>query len=75
MRSRRPCRGSRAPRRPGAVGALIDTSIFAAVERGKLDLKAELGGRPGEWLGMAAITASELLAGVGWPGRPRLSES
>lgn len=52
------------------MGALIDTSVFAAAERGQLDLKATLGGRLGEWFGMAAITASELLAGVAWPGRP-----
>ena len=52
------------------MGALIDTSVFAAAERGQLDLKSKLGGRLGEWFGMAAITASELLAGVAWPGRP-----
>lgn len=52
------------------MGALIDTSVFAATERGQLDLKASVGKRLGEWFGMAAITASELLAGVCWPGRP-----
>jgi tRNA(fMet)-specific endonuclease VapC len=46
------------------VGALIDTSIFIAAERGKLDLPTELSRRAGEWLGMAAVTAAELLEGV-----------
>jgi tRNA(fMet)-specific endonuclease VapC len=49
---------------------LIDSSIFMAAERGLCDLEAELGKRLGEWFGMAAITASEMLAGVEWPGRP-----
>jgi tRNA(fMet)-specific endonuclease VapC len=46
------------------VAALIDTSIFVAAERGKLDLDAELQKRLGDWMGIAAITAAELLEGV-----------
>jgi predicted nucleic acid-binding protein len=46
------------------MGALIDTSIFVAAERGKLDLQPELAKRAGDWLGMAAVTAAELLEGV-----------
>jgi tRNA(fMet)-specific endonuclease VapC len=46
------------------VGALIDTSIFVAAERGKLDLPMELSKRAGGWFGMAAVTAAELLEGV-----------
>ena len=51
------------------MGALIDTSVFVAAERGHLELARVSSGRVGEWFGMAAITASELLAGVAWPGR------
>lgn len=52
------------------MGALIDTSVLAAAERGQLDLVALVSSRSTEWFGIAAITASELLAGVEWPGRP-----
>lgn len=48
---------------------MIDTSVFAAAERGKIDLKATMGGRLGQWFGMAAITASELLTSTHWTGR------
>jgi hypothetical protein len=51
------------------VGALIDSSVFMAAERGLCDLEAELTKRLGDWVGMAAITASEMLAGVAWPNR------
>lgn len=46
------------------MGFLIDSSIFIAAERGKLDLKAELQKHLGDWLGISAVTASELLHGV-----------
>jgi len=52
--------------------ALIDSSIIIAAERGRLDLEAQLGARLGEWLGVAAVTVSELYAGVLAPGRPEL---
>ena len=52
------------------MGALIDSSVFMAAERGLCDLEAELTKRLGDWMGMAAITASEMLAGVAWPNRP-----
>ena len=52
------------------MGALIDSSVFMAAERGLCDLEAELTKRLGDWIGMAAITASEMLAGVAWPNRP-----
>jgi predicted nucleic acid-binding protein len=46
------------------VGALIDSSVLIAAERGRLDLGAALAARGDEPVGMAAITASELLHGV-----------
>jgi tRNA(fMet)-specific endonuclease VapC len=46
------------------VGALIDTSIFIAAERGKLDLPALLANHGGDAVALSAITASELLHGV-----------
>lgn len=46
------------------MGLLIDTSVFVAAERGKLDLPAKLNERRGDVLCMSAITASELLHGV-----------
>ena len=52
------------------MGALIDSSVFMAAERGLCNLEAELTKRLGDWVGMAAITASEMLAGVAWPNRP-----
>ena len=46
------------------MAQLIDTSVFIALERQQLDLDV-LGRRfPDEPIGLAAITASELLAGV-----------
>ncbi|HEX2573808.1 MAG TPA: PIN domain-containing protein [Polyangia bacterium] len=46
------------------MGALIDTSIFVAAERGQFDLEAELAKRSGDWFGLATISAAELLEGV-----------
>ncbi len=46
------------------MGTLIDTSVFIAAERGLLDVAGLAGEDEGEQLGMAAITASELLHGV-----------
>ena len=46
------------------MAALIDSSVLIAVERGKLDLAARLREHGDEPVGIAAITASELLHGV-----------
>ena len=46
------------------MGTLIDSSVLVAVERGKLDLEAATAGHGDEPVGIAAITASELLHGV-----------
>ncbi|HTJ43773.1 MAG TPA: PIN domain-containing protein [Kofleriaceae bacterium] len=46
------------------MGLLIDSTVFIAAERGKLDLRARLESRSTDWVGIAAITASELLHGV-----------
>ncbi len=46
------------------MGALIDSSVLIAAERGKLDLQAALTTHGDEPVGIAAITASELLHGV-----------
>jgi tRNA(fMet)-specific endonuclease VapC len=46
------------------LGALIDTTVFIDAERGKLDLEAELRRRPGDWVGLSAVTASEPIHGV-----------
>lgn len=46
------------------MGAVIDSSVFIAAERGKLDLKRILANYSDEPIGIAAITASELLHGV-----------
>jgi predicted nucleic acid-binding protein len=46
------------------VGALIDTSVLIAVERGELNLSGPVAALGDEPVGMAAITASELLHGV-----------
>ena len=46
------------------MGGLIDTSVFVAAERGRLDLGAWLETRPAEAMAISAITASELLHGV-----------
>jgi tRNA(fMet)-specific endonuclease VapC len=46
------------------VGTLIDSSVVIAAERRDLQLDAALGANPDEPVGIAAITASELLHGV-----------
>ena len=46
------------------MGSLIDSSIFVAAERGRLDLQAELQRHLGDWVGISTVTASELLHGV-----------
>jgi predicted nucleic acid-binding protein len=46
------------------VGTLIDSSVLIAAERLTLDLDAALGAHAEEPVGIATITASELLHGV-----------
>lgn len=46
------------------MGAVIDSSVFIAAERGKLDLDQVLASHGNLPIGVAAITASELLHGV-----------
>lgn len=46
------------------MGVLIDSSVLIAAERGRLDLDARARGRADEAIGIATITASELLHGV-----------
>jgi tRNA(fMet)-specific endonuclease VapC len=46
------------------MGALIDTSIFIAAERGRLNLDEVLGKSADIELAISAVTASELLHGV-----------
>jgi len=46
------------------VGTLIDSSILIAAERWALQLDAALAAHPDEPVGIAAITAAELLHGV-----------
>jgi len=46
------------------MGALIDSSILIAAERGKLDLEAQLRKHGDEPVAIAAVTASELLHGI-----------
>ena len=46
------------------MAQLIDTSVFVTMERRGLPLDALLASAPDELAGIAAITASELLAGV-----------
>jgi tRNA(fMet)-specific endonuclease VapC len=46
------------------VGLLIDSSIFIAAERGRLDLDSLVAEFPEEPVALAAITAAELLHGV-----------
>ena len=46
------------------MGALIDSSIFIAAEKGDCDLWGRLQERPGEEVALAAVSASELLHGV-----------
>ena len=46
------------------MGTLIDSSVLIAAERRKLDLDDTLGAHAEERVGIASITASELLHGV-----------
>jgi predicted nucleic acid-binding protein len=46
------------------VGTLIDSSVLIAAERQALQLDAALAAHPDDPVGIAAITASELLHGV-----------
>ncbi|MDX1383080.1 MAG: PIN domain-containing protein, partial [Thermoanaerobaculia bacterium] len=46
------------------MGALIDASVLIAAERGELDLEVALESMTDEYLGLSAITVSELLHGV-----------
>jgi predicted nucleic acid-binding protein len=46
------------------VGTLIDSSVLIAAERQTLDLEAAMAAHADEPVGIAAITASELLHGV-----------
>lgn len=46
------------------MGTLIDSSVLIAAERGRLDLATALAAGPDEPVGIAAITASELLHGT-----------
>jgi len=46
------------------MGALIDSSVLIAGERGQLDLEALLAGHSEEDFAISAVTASELLHGV-----------
>ena len=46
------------------MGAVVDSSVFIAAERGKLDLDRILRDYGDQAVGIAAITASELLHGV-----------
>lgn len=57
------------------MGTLIDSSVLIAAERGQLDLQAVLAGRPDDPLGIAAITASEVLQGTYRLGGVRLAQA
>ena len=46
------------------MGAVIDSSVFIAAERGKLDLDRVLRDYGDEPVAIAAVTASELLHGI-----------
>jgi tRNA(fMet)-specific endonuclease VapC len=46
------------------MGLILDTSVFIAEERGRLDMAAFLQQFPNEQPAIAAVTASELLHGV-----------
>ena len=46
------------------MGALIDSSVLVAVERGEIDLVVRLAERTEEVFAVSAVTASELLHGV-----------
>ena len=46
------------------MGTLIDSSVLVAAERGRIDFEGALGAHTEDPVGIAAITASELLHGV-----------
>ena len=46
------------------MGTLIDSSVLVAAERGRLDIDGALGAHAEDSVGIASITASELLHGV-----------
>ena len=46
------------------MGTLIDSSVLIAAERSQLDLAGAMGAHAGDPVGIASITASELLHGV-----------
>jgi tRNA(fMet)-specific endonuclease VapC len=48
----------------GAMGILIDSSVFIAAERGRLPLAKHLDSQEREPVALSAITASELLHGI-----------
>ena len=52
------------------MASLIDSSVLIEIERGRIDLAALLGESGDREVGMAAISAAEILAGV---DRPRSS--
>jgi tRNA(fMet)-specific endonuclease VapC len=54
------------------VGTLIDSSVLVAAERRTLDLDAAMAAHAEDSVGMAAITASELLYGVHRASTPAL---
>ncbi len=57
------------------MGTLIDSSVLIAAERGGLELQAALDTRPDEPVGIAAVTASELLHGTHRIGGVRLVQA
>ncbi|MCC7541756.1 MAG: type II toxin-antitoxin system VapC family toxin [Deltaproteobacteria bacterium] len=46
------------------MGALIDSSVFIAAERGRLDLASWLAAHADQTFALSVVTASELLHGV-----------
>ena len=57
------------------MGTLIDSSVLIAAERGRLDLQAALASRADDPVGIAAITASEVLQGTYRLGGVRLAQA
>lgn len=57
------------------MGVLIDSSVLIAAERGQLNLDDMLAAGPDEPVGIAAITASELLLGTHRLGGVRLMQA
>ena len=57
------------------MGTLIDSSVLIAAERGRLNLDDVLAAGPDEPVGIAAITASELLHGTHRLGGVRLMQA